>query len=120
MSAKKITTKEKEILAAAEQNLSAAQGTVVRSRRNIIKPPISEKSHDSMEKENQYTFLVRIDANKSEIKKEVARRYGVRVLRVNIVRKPGSKSRYRSDVSKKEDVKKAIVLLKKGDKIDAS
>ncbi len=70
----------------------------------------------------QYGFIVKPDANKIEIKKEVEQKFNVTVVSVNTIRSNGkSKRRYtRSGVIKGRTnaFKKAIVTLKEGDTID--
>lgn len=86
--------------------------------RSVVRRPlISEKSQRVLEK-NQYVFLVDVKANKNMVKQEVSRRYNVHVTGVNTIRIPGKTHRYGRIISKKQDVKKAIVFLKKGEKID--
>ena len=106
----------------------------------IIKPLVTEKmpkitDKSSVEKtykvkgetrtkkaEAKYGFIVRPEANKLEIKKEVEGLYNVTVIDVNTVRYAGKRqSRYtRAGLVKgqKNAYKKAIVTLKEGDTID--
>lgn len=70
----------------------------------------------------KYGFIVRPDANKFEIKKEVESLYNVKVLNVNTIRYAGKRSaRYTKAglvKGQKNAFKKAIVTLKEGDVID--
>ena len=89
----------------------------------IIKPLVTEKMTAMTEKmPNRFGFIVRPDANKLEIKKEVEALYNVKVVDVNTMRYQGkSKSRYtRSGLLKGRTnaFKKAVVTLKDGDTID--
>ncbi len=88
----------------------------------IIKPLITEKNTVLQENLNQYAFEVAMDANKIEIKKEIEKKYNVRVLRVKtLIRKGKSKTQFtrRGRFSGyTADRKKAIVTLHKDDKID--
>lgn len=106
----------------------------------IIKPLVTEKmtkitDKSSVEKtykvkgqertkkaEVRYGFIVRPEANKLEIKKEVEELYNVTVIGVNTLRYAGKRqSRYtRKGLVKgqKNAFKKAIVTLKEGDTID--
>ncbi len=90
------------------------------SKNIVIKPVVSEKSYTLANASNKYTFLVENTVNKIEIKKEVESKYKVTVEGVNIVIRPGKMKRdWKSNKkSRKSDVRKAIVTLKKGDKID--
>ena len=88
----------------------------------IIKPLVTEKMTGITEKQNKFGFIVRPDANKIEIKKEVEAQYNVTVTDVNPCIYAGkNKSRYtRSGLLKGRTnaFKKAIVTLKEGDVID--
>lgn len=70
----------------------------------------------------QYGFIVKPDANKIEIKKEVEQKFNVNVVSVNTIRSNGkAKRRYtRSGVIKGRTnaFKKAIVTLREGETID--
>ena len=52
----------------------------------IIKPVITEQSMEQTEAK-KYVFQVAIDANKSEIKKAIEQIFGVKVEKVNTIRK---------------------------------
>lgn len=88
----------------------------------IIKPLVTEKMTDLTEKQNRFGFVVRPEANKLEIKKEVENLYNVTVVAVNTMNYSGkSKSRFtRSGLlsGRTNAFKKAIVTLKEGDTID--
>ena len=76
----------------------------------ILKPIISEKSYGLLE-ENKYTFVVAPDANKTEIKIAVEKIFGVQVVSVNTLNRPGKRKRTRSGYGKRKDTKRAIVTL---------
>ncbi len=89
----------------------------------IIKPLVTEKMTALTEKQNNtFGFIVRPDANKIEIKKEVEEKYNVSVVSVNTMRFDGkAKSRYtRAGLIKGRTnaFKKALVTLKEGETID--
>ena len=88
----------------------------------IVKPLLTEKMTAITEKLNRFGFIVRPEANKLEIKKEVEALYNVTVVEVNTMRYAGkNKSRYtRSGIinGRTNAFKKAIVTLKEGDTID--
>lgn len=86
----------------------------------LLQPVISEKSYVMANSQNKYVFLVRNDASKIEIGKEVEKQYKVKVEAVNVVTMPGKMKRdWKSNRKfRREDEKKAIVTLKKGDKIE--
>jgi len=88
----------------------------------LIKPIVTEKYTAQGEKLNKYGFLVNKNANKIQIKKAVESMYNVTVEEVNTLRDRGkARTRYTKSgfvMGRTNEVKKAIVTLKKGDKID--
>src|SRR6478672_3467754 len=76
----------------------------------LLAPVISEKSYGLLD-ENQYTFLVRPDANKTQIKIAVEKVFGVKVLSVNTLNRPGKRKRSRTGFGKRKDTKRAIVTI---------
>ena len=89
----------------------------------IVKPLVTEKMNGITEKfNNRFGFVVRPEATKDEIKKEVESLYKVTVVDVNTMRYAGkNKSRYtRAGLIKGRTnaFKKAIVTLKEGESID--
>lgn len=89
----------------------------------IIKPLVTEKMTKITDKQpNRYGFVVRPEANKLEIKKEVESLYNVTVVDVNTIRYAGKRSaRYTKAglvKGQKNAFKKAIVTLKEDDTID--
>lgn len=78
---------------------------------------ISEKATFLSEKNNQYIFKVAKGANKNQIKKAIESLYGVDVLSVRIVKIPPKQRRRGRVIGLKKGYKKAIVSIKKGQKI---
>lgn len=86
--------------------------------RDVIRAPvISEKSYRLLE-DNKYTFVVRPDANKTQIKIAVEQIFSVRVLDVNTLNRPGKRKRTKSGFGTRKATKRAIVSLKPGDTIE--
>ncbi len=83
----------------------------------LLAPVISEKSYALLD-ENKYTFIVRPDANKTQIKLAVAEVFGVKVTGVNIINRQGKRLRTRTGFGKRPDTKRAIVTVAAGDRID--
>ena len=81
----------------------------------IIKPILSEKSYETI-KDKKYTFMVAKDANKTEIKLEVERKFDVSVEKVNTVNCHGKLKRMGRTQGRRPSWKKAIVTLKPGSK----
>ena len=88
----------------------------------IIKPLVSEKANALTEKLNQFSFVVRPEANKLQIKAEIEALYNVNVVSVNTVKYAGkTKSRYTKAGlvrGRSNAFKKAIVTLKEDESID--
>jgi large subunit ribosomal protein L23 len=92
--------------------------TLHKDHRDIlIAPVVSEKSYGLLD-ENKYTFEVRPDANKTEIKIAVEKIFGVKVTGVNTINRKGKTRRTRHGVGKRKDTKRAIVSLADGERID--
>ena len=85
--------------------------------KTIKKNWVSEKATD-LQKHNQYVFLVEGGANKSEVKKEISRKYGVKVESVNMVSIKGKRKRFMRTLGRKPATKKAVVTLKAGEKLE--
>ena len=85
----------------------------------ILAPVITEKSTMASEA-NQVVFKVRRDATKPEIKAAVEQLFKVKVLAVNTINRKGKTKRFRGLKGKQQDVKKAIIRLAEGDRIDVT
>jgi len=81
-------------------------------------PVITEKAGAGMDEGGTYAFAVDVRANKIEIRKAVEAAFKVKVARVNTISMRGKLKRVRWQIGKTPDWKKAIVTLKKGEKID--
>ena len=70
----------------------------------IIKPLVTEKMTAITDKLNRFGFVVRPEANKLEIKKEIEALYNVTVVDVNTVKYAGkNKSRYTKEGIRSEE-----------------
>jgi len=88
-----------------------------------LTPHITEKSYRGIAEEaasvSTYIFKVKADLNKSQIKKLVEKEYKVSVTDVRTVNLPGKVRRFRNIPGFVPGTTKAIVKLKKGDRIAA-
>ena len=85
---------------------------------NILKSAlISEKSFAAASN-GKFTFIVDKSASKDSVKQIVAELFKVEVLEVNMIAMKGKVKKTRKGTGKRSDFKKAILTLKKGDKID--
>ncbi len=84
----------------------------------IIRPVVSEKSYALLD-QGVYTFIVAPGANKVEIRHTVEAIFGVNVVKVNTVNRPGKRKRNRGKATfgKRPDTKRAIVTLATGQTI---
>jgi len=85
----------------------------------IVSPAITEKSTAASE-QNQVVFNVARKASKPEIKAAVEALFGVKVTAVNTLVRKGKVKRFRANVGRQSDVKKAIVTLADGQSIDVA
>jgi len=85
----------------------------------ILAPVITEKASAASEA-NQVVFKVRRDATKPEIKAAIEKLFGVTVLSVNTLTRKGKTKHFKGIKGRQQDVKKAIVKLAEGDKIDVT
>ena len=76
----------------------------------IRKPVITEKSMNEMA-DKKYTFIVDVNANKTEIKKAIEEVFKVKVDKVNTVRVLGKMKRQGKYEGRRPSYKKAIVKL---------
>ena len=83
----------------------------------LMRPTITEKS-TILQESGKYTFRVAPRANKVEVKQAVESNFSVTVLDVNITKLHGKRKRYGARFTKQPDVKKAVVTLKPGDRIN--
>lgn len=86
--------------------------------RILEKPLVTEKSTLMQEQSNRVIFQVKRSANKLQIKEAVQKIFSVTVLDVNTINVKPKDRRFGRHVGKTKAWKKAIVLLKAGDKID--
>ncbi len=83
----------------------------------IFRPVVSEKSYGLLD-QDKYTFIVDPRANKTEIKIAIEKIFGVKVLKVNTMNRPGKRKRRGVTTGKRPDTKRAIVTLAPGDEIE--
>ncbi len=86
--------------------------------RVLKRPLVTEKTNDLRDTDNQYVFEVNPDANKVEIRQAVESIFGVRVTDVRTVNVRGKVKRFRRQLGKRPNWKKAIVTLSGDDVID--
>ena len=104
---------------ARARNRKPAKVSVERMYEVIRRPVVTEKSTLGSE-HNQVTFEVPLDASKPEIKAAVEQVFKVKVKAVNTLRLKGKTKRFRGQLGKRSDMKKAFVTLDEGHGIDVT
>jgi large subunit ribosomal protein L23 len=82
----------------------------------LLTPKISEKAINLAES-GVYVFEVPTSTNKIEVTKAVEQAFKVHVTDVNMIISKGKLKRFRQKLGRQKDTKKAMVKLKKGEKI---
>jgi large subunit ribosomal protein L23 len=91
----------------------------MRNVHTIIKKPLfTEKGARLKEAENKVLVEVAKDANKIEIKRAVEEIFNVKVESVATITTSGKWKKQGKSIGRRPDRKKAIVTLKKGEKLD--
>ena len=85
--------------------------------RVLVKPTITEKS-TLLQETGKYTFQVAAGANKIEVKQAIEKNFDVTVMDVNITKLHGKRKKYGPKTKKMPDIKKAVVTLQAGDRIN--
>ncbi|KKS81775.1 MAG: RplW 50S ribosomal protein L23, large subunit ribosomal protein L23 [Candidatus Wolfebacteria bacterium GW2011_GWC1_43_10] len=83
----------------------------------IHQPLITEKTM-ALSEMGKYVFLVSREANKSEAKKQIEKLYSVNVTGVSSLKKKPKPKYFKGIEKEKPGLKKIIVTLKKGQKIE--
>ncbi len=87
---------------------------------DIIRSPVITEKATLAAENNQVIFRVAPDATKPEIKAAVEALFKVKVKAVNTLVRKGKVKRFRGTVGRQSDVKKAIVTLEAGYRIDVT
>ena len=82
------------------------------------KPLFTEKGSHLKETENKILIEVSMHANKIDIKKALEEIFKVKVEKVSTIRTRGKWKKFGRSIGKRPDRKKAIITLKKGEKLD--
>jgi len=113
---KKKTVKEAEKV--SKKTVKDSKKTDEGLAYRILKAPhITEKS-TNLVKNNKYVFKVYKRSNKPEIRKAVEKLYNVDVLNVKIIKVGPKKRIFKGIKGERKGYKKAVVEIKKGQKIE--
>ncbi|NDD54992.1 50S ribosomal protein L23 [bacterium] len=89
------------------------------TRFDVIKRPlITTKTVELYKELGQYTFEVHLDANKSMVRDAVEKLWNVKVEKVRIIKLHGKNKAFNRRPYKGSDLKKAIITLAQGHKIE--
>jgi len=86
--------------------------------RVIKKPLFTEKGSNLKEMQNKILVEVSRDANKIDIKKAIEEIFKVKVQKVATINTHGKWKRYGKSIGRRPDRKKAVITLKKGEKLE--
>ena len=86
----------------------------------LLSPVVSEKATMAAEKSNAVTFKVLRDATKPEIKAAVELLFNVEVTGVSVVNVKGKVKRTGRGIGRRNNVRKAYVMLKEGYELNLS
>jgi large subunit ribosomal protein L23 len=84
----------------------------------LLAPHITEKTSLAMQNTNTYSFRVRRDSTKPDIKAAVELMFNVKVDGVQVVNETGKTRRFGKLMGRTQDIKKAYVRLAPGQTID--
>ncbi len=85
----------------------------------VLSPIITEKATNASER-NQVMFRVARNATKPQIKEAIEKLFDVKVKTVNTLVRKGKRKAFRGQFGQQSDVKKAIVTLEEGHRIDVT
>ena len=94
----------------------------MRKIKILIRPLYTEKIAKLQDEENKYAFEVDRESNKIEIRKDIEKRFEVKVIKIQTMVVRGKLRQQMTKAGRfygrRPDWKKAIVTLIEGDKID--
>ena len=100
--------------------MSAKKFDEGRLMAGLVAPVVSEKATLAAEKSNAVTFKVLQDATKPEIKAAVELMFNVEVTGVSVVNIKGKVKRFGRNMGRRNNVRKAYVMLKDGSELNLS
>jgi large subunit ribosomal protein L23 len=96
------------------------QAGVTERMYDIILAPVVTEKATFVSQHNQVAFRVALDATKPEIKAAIEALFSVKVSAVNTLVTKGKTKRVKGIPGRRSDVKKAIVTLAEGHRIDVT
>ncbi len=89
----------------------------IKSYYLILKPFITEKP-TTLSAFSQFILSVPMNSKKSQIKGAVESLFGVNIKKINVIISKGKIKKFKGKKGKRNNTKKAIISLEKGQKID--
>nr|WP_207216312.1 50S ribosomal protein L23 [Candidatus Finniella inopinata] len=87
---------------------------------DVIRYPLLTEKSNMLTEKSQYFFAVALDATKTEIKQAVENLFKVKVVAVNTLIRKGKTRVFKGRKGVQNDLKKAMVSLAPGQKLDIS
>ena len=115
--AEKPAEKKRTAEATASVETSSKPLAPIHAADRFFAPLMTEKTSNAAAR-GQYVFAVSEGVNKPSIARAVSRRFGVTVVSVRMLHRPGKERRRGRIIGWKPGFKKAMVMIKKGQKID--
>ena len=84
----------------------------------IVRPIVTEKSTELLDRSGKYSFVVAKEANKVEIARAVEKLFNVSVREVRTMQYRGKERRVGRTIGRRASWKKAVVTLREGDTIE--
>ena len=109
---KKDVSNGKDVKKQSESNRISARSVV-----DKVVPWITEKTQMTAV-DGKYVFKIPKKVNKNQLRKMISDLYQVKIKKVNMVNIKGKKKRFAGKLGRRSDIRKAIVTLEKGYKID--
>ena len=92
----------------------------MKSSYDIIRRPIITEKATLASEVGGVVFEVDIKSNKAEIKEAIEKLFKVQVKAVNTSISKGKSKRFRGQLGKQRDIKRAYVMLEEGNTIDVT
>ena len=86
----------------------------------LVRAPIITEKATLLSEFNQVSLWVPTDSNKFEIKAAIEGLFDVKVTNVNTLLQKGKTKRFRGQLGKRSDRKKAVITLAEGQSIDVT
>lgn len=99
---------------------SSAKATIEAKHYDVIVAPVITEKATIASELNKVVFKVRKESTKADIKAAVERLFDVKVESVNTLIRKGKRKTFKGVRGQQSDLKKAVVTLAEGDRIDVT